>query len=163
MSLLKLIIIEDDENFAYLLRQSLDGLTNDSTVQTVNNWQDAFNLIDKNDHDVAWVDLRMPLSSEQQTVVRIENLRKKNPRIVIIVGSGYITPEIRAQLDHAGVDDCFYKSAQYDSRQVASLIVLGLMKAHKRGGLPKPDLLNYALKWMGEKFPSVSGLTQRTA
>lgn len=151
---MNLIVIEDDENFASLVAKSLEGLVDN--VSVFSDWDNAFSTVQNTTGDIAWVDLRMPTSSERQTIDRIAKLRSTHQDIVIIVGSGYITPEIRASLDRAGIDGCYYKGGKYTPEQVGSLIVLGLMRASKRNPNTMNAMLNKAMEWFHKKFPEAS-------
>lgn len=150
---LKLIVIEDDENFARLVARALDGLV--ESAERVANWREAFLHISTEKDDVAWVDLRMPGTSEEESIQNITKLRHENHRIVIVVGSGFVTPHVRAKLDRAGVDGCFYKDAGFRAEQVASLIVLGMMRARMRNEAFNDKLLARALEWLSERYPTV--------
>lgn len=153
-AILKLLIIEDDPRFASLIVRALEGLADE--VETVNDWAKAFIHIETEKDDAVWVDLRMPHSSEEDSIANITKLRNSNHRIVIVVGSGFITPLVRAQLDRAGVDGCFYKDAGFRAEQVASLIVLGMMRARMRNVTTNDKLLTRALEWLGERYPNVA-------
>ncbi len=153
-AVLKVLIVEDDDNFAKLIRSALDGLADEISV--VSDWTKAFLHISTEKDDVLWADLRMPGTFEQEAIENIETVRAANPRMVIVVGSGYITPIIRAQLNKAGVDSVFYKDAGFRVEQVASLIVLGIMRAKMRNGTFLDKLLTKALEWMSERYPTVA-------
>lgn len=148
---IRVIVIEDDENFAQLIGMTLTGLI--EPISIVDNWEAAFEMIESERHDVAWADLRMPMSHEAETVLRIAHLRKINPDIVIIVGSGYLTPALQAELHRAGTDGIFFKGDRYDPKRVATLIVLGLMRVKKRSVKFNDQLLLKALQWMEQRFP----------
>lgn len=155
MKSVKVVIIEDEADFAKLIGRCLDGLAD--SVATFSDWIGALQHIDTYDDDVAWVDLRMPTSSEEDSIKHIAELRSRNKRIVIVVGSGYITAEVRAELDRAGADGCFYKTAEFKAEQVASLIVLGMMRANMR--YPNGKLLERALAWMKVRFPNAAEIS----
>lgn len=149
-----LIVIEDDTNFAMLVAHALEGLTD--SVSVYSDWKDAFERVKKGRQgDVAWVDLRMPSSSEKETISHIAKMRRDHNDIVIIVGSGYITPEIRAALEKIGADGVYYKGGKYTPEQIGSLIVLGLMRASKRKPHSMDSLLNKAMDWFHQKFPNI--------
>lgn len=147
---MKLVIIEDDANFATLLAHALEGLT--ESVIVVSNWTDA--RANMTGRDVAWIDLRLaPDTHEAESLREITQLREQRSDLVIVVGSGYITPEMRAKLDQAGVDACFYKDSSFSAKQVASLIVAAIMKANMRNNESTRRLLVRALQWMQDRFP----------
>ncbi len=149
---MRVLIIEDDRNYADLVTQALGGLA--SPAQHAASWEDAEQYLDATGPDVAWVDLRLiPGVGEQESAARIKALKKRYPEIVIIVGSGYITPQIREDLKDF-VDAFLYKGTQFEARQIASLIVQGMMRASARGN--SRLLLDQALAWMHAKFPSTN-------
>jgi len=150
----KLLIIEDDQNLSEMIGKALDGLV-DSCSQ-VDNWDEAFAHIEKEGDDAAWIDLRMPKASVEESVQNIAKLRAGNQRIIIIVGSGFITPYVRAQLSQAGVDGCFYKSAAFKAEQVAALIVLGMMRAKMRTPTFNDKFLQRGLALMAQRYPNVA-------
>lgn len=150
---MRFLIIEDDETFALLVAKALDGLALPAITAT--NWEDAERFLEEAVADVVWVDLRMPgVSTELQTIDRIRWLRTRFEDIVIIVGSGYISPEIRDQLKLLGVDEFLYKGSKFEPKQIASLIVRGIMAASGRGAKVDEKLLPMALEWMHERFPN---------
>lgn len=154
-TVLKLLIIEDDANFASLVARALEGLVDEAV--TVSDWKKAILHIETEKDDCLWADLRMPPHvTEFDAIENIESLRKTHPELVIIVGSGFITPLLRAQLNQAGVDSVFYKDAGFKAEQVASLIVLGIMRAKMRNGNFLDKLLERALGWMSERYPTVA-------
>lgn len=151
---INLLIIEDDPNFGELVGRALEGLV--ERVNIVCNWHLAFQHVREQQDEVAWVDLRMPTSTETQSIENIELLRKHHTNVVIIVGSGYVTPEIRAKLERAGVDGVFYKSGHFNAEQIATLIILGLMKASKRNPHFNDRLLTRGLEWLRNRFPGAN-------
>lgn len=150
---MKLLIIEDDANFAYLVARALDGLT--ESVVVAQSWEEAKPHLAE--RQMAWIDLRLPPTThEEESVANIRALRMERPELVIIVGSGYITPELRARLDRAGVDAAFYKDASFSAEQVASIIIVALMRANLRGHVENKFLLQRALEWMHERHPAIA-------
>ncbi len=149
----RFIIVEDDPNFATLVARSIDGLA-EKPITVVDNWKDAMDQIEN--ADVAWVDLRMPSSIEAESIKWVANLRKEHKRVVVVVGSGFITPEVRAHLEQAGIDAVYVKEGQYDPKQMASVVILALMKACKRNPDFDRRLLDRALEWMHERYHEVA-------
>lgn len=145
---MKLIVIEDDPGFAHLIKETLTGFA--ESISVFDNW----GIANFEDCEVAWIDLRMPDSGERETVDRVKRLRAHNKDIIIIIGSGHITPELRDELDHLGIDGWYYKSANFTAGQMASLVILSIMKGVKRtSGLHK-KLLQAGLEWLGKRFPA---------
>lgn len=149
---MKLIILEDDAAFATLVARALDGLV--SSVEIVDSWEKAAPLF--HDRNTAWIDLRIyPNVTAEQAIVNIKGVRQENRDLVIIVGSGFVTPELRAKLERAGVDQVFYKDSRFSPQQVASIIVAAVMRASMRSGDKVRGLLDKALQWHHQKYPDL--------
>lgn len=149
---MKLLILEDDRNFATLVCVALEGLFDE--VQIVESWDKAEPLF--SNQNVAWIDLRVSADvSVEQAVLKIKTTREQNLDLVIVVGSGFITPELRAKLERAGVDSVFYKDSGFSPQQVASIIVAALMRASMRSGEKVRTLLTKALEWHHLKYPDL--------
>ena len=144
-------VIEDDEAFTTLLKSTLRGLSDD--LHTFYNWTGADESVEA--ADIVWIDLRlMPDFGEEQSIARIEALRKKRPGLVIIVGSGYVSPLVRAKLDKAGIDGVFFKNHQFAAREVGILIVASVMRASLRGAEAHRELLERVLAWNSLRYPA---------
>lgn len=150
---MKLIVIEDDELFAELIKRALVGLT-DSVIM-VKSWAEAQPHLAE--QQMAWVDLRLsPEVRERESLEHIRNLRQQHSDIVIIVGSGFITPKLREDLHEAGVDAVFHKDTNFSAEQVAAIIIVALMRAEMRGSVEVNLLLQRAQKWMHERHPAIA-------
>ncbi len=155
---MKIIIIEDDTNYAELVARALEGLAKPAVVAT--SWEDAEQYLKEPDTNVMWIDLRMPTSSEARSVEKIKDVRQRFSDIVMIVASGYITPIMREELKAAGVDGFLYKGDHFDPRQVASLIITAMMSASGRSAKVDKSLLPKALEWMHQRFPMPAAATK---
>lgn len=150
---MSVLIIEDEITFAEMVGRAIEGLADE--IHIVSTWVEAFERLKTDADAVTWADLRMPNIDEDSAIDNIAKMRKQNPGVVIIVGSGYVTPYIRARLERAGVDAVFYKDASFKAEQVASLITLGIMRASMRvpDSAKIKQILDKALDWMAKRFP----------
>lgn len=147
---MKLVIIEDDPFFAALVARALEGLV--QSVVIVSTWEEAAYHFP--DRDVAWVDLRIsPEVKERESLEFIKKLRVQQPGLVIIVGSGFISPEFQLELEAVGVDACFHKDSKFSVEQVASIVLAAMMRANLRGNAETKTLLTRALEWMHHRHP----------
>lgn len=146
----RIVILEDDYNFAFLIKSALDGLAKEIVI--TESWDDA--LRNAQNGQVIWIDLRMPESPIEVSMERVRSLRKENDQIVIIVGSGFISPKIRADLERAGVDGCFYKGVDFKAQQVGALVIAAMMKATKRSYESHKKMLELALQWLKNRYPN---------
>lgn len=153
---MKLLILEDDAAFASLVVRALDGLF--TSAEIVDSWEKAEPLLIES--SAAWFDLRIysldgRSVTAEEGVENIGQVRKKCPDLVIIVGSGFISPEMRAKLDRAGVDQVFYKGSGFSPEQVAAIIIGAIMRASMRSGETVRALLDKALQWHHRKYPDL--------
>lgn len=145
------VILEDDENFATLVQRALEGLADSFTKI------DSWTKLDRtNRSEIMWIDLRMPDSDVKMSLDRIKELRSIDAEMIIIVGSGFISPEISARLHQLDTDGLYFKGGQFDPYQVASIVLLAIMRAKKRNPEAHAALLDRALKWMGKRFPEAA-------
>lgn len=151
---MKIVIIEDDAGYAELITRTLDGLAD--SIQVATDWDTGERLI-SDKADMVWVDLRLPPRTfEADSVIRIRQLRQRHPDLVIIVASGYISPEIKIELKDSGVDDFLYKGGRFDGRQVGSLILRSLVMAGNTGRKINPAILTKATEWLLIRFPNAA-------
>lgn len=158
---MRVLIIEDDPHYADLVARALDGLAKPAVI--VSDWEQAEEYLDKKDPEgsteVAWIDLRMPTSTEEESVERITALRARHQDLVIIVASGFLSDDIKSKL--SGVDG-FLAKDRFNPKQVASLIVLGILRSNKRLHRAGGELLNCALVWLHERYPGTTIPTEST-
>lgn len=152
-----ILILEDDMNYATLVAKALEGLAEPAVI--AQSWEEAeaYLATHAESPDVAWIDLRMPPNvTVEISETRIMALRASHPNLVVIVASGYLEPMLRYRLMEAGVDGCLYKGNKFEPAQIASLIVVGLMKASRSGKNVRQQVLDRALEWLHARFPETT-------
>ena len=105
---LRVLLIEDDESFATLLRHFLteDG---DITVDTCATLRAASAYLARKTVDVIILDLRLPDADPENTVKLIPSLSKRG---TVIILSGHLNSEIEALAREAGAYAALEKSSK---------------------------------------------------
>lgn len=148
---MKILIVEDNDHYANLVRKYLNGLATEIVV--VHSWADAQRHVQMR-YDVAWFDLHIPDAQISDMVLKIAEMRDKHQKTVIVVCSGYITEERKKELSAIGADVIADKSMVLNPVEITSLVMLGIMNAvHRTGddeGLAK--MLERASKFVAGTF-----------
>lgn len=148
---MKIVLIEDNQRYSDILANMLDGFA--SEVVVVKTWEEAKPHLEDNP-DVAWIDLQLPDSGPEETVMRIGEVRSNDPDVVIIVVSGHIDPQIEKDALRHGADHIEQKAISGTRQKLLSLIMLAMVKAQQRGAKRRlPTLLEHAARFMAETFP----------
>jgi DNA-binding NarL/FixJ family response regulator len=148
---MKVVIIEDNERYSRILENILDGFATEVVV--VATWAGAKPYLETNP-DVVWIDLQLPDSDPNQTVVKIAEVRAKNGEVAIIVVSGYVDPALEKAALMSGADVIESKNISGTRQKILSLILLALTRAQKR--MPterRVSLLEHAGKLIRDQFP----------
>jgi len=147
---IKIIVIEDDANYAEMIQGALTGIADEIII--CETWEQAQLAFEKKPN-VLWVDLAVPGTDPDSVAKRIAGVRQSDGELIIVVASGYLTPERRAQLGAAGVDFMDNKMNRVNPLQIASLIILGMLAAKRRGARTIGPYLDRALDFMHARFP----------
>ncbi|MBI4526026.1 MAG: PAS domain S-box protein [Deltaproteobacteria bacterium] len=112
-----ILIVEDEENMLSLLRNRFTRLG--FRVLAARDGEEAISLFleHKRDIDVVLLDIGLPKISGQGVLLRI---KKENPDIAVVVASGYVEPELKADLLKAGVKA--FVDKPYDLRELAATV-----------------------------------------
>ncbi|MGE5820298.1 MAG: MASE1 domain-containing protein [Deltaproteobacteria bacterium] len=104
-----ILVVEDEEHMLQLLRKVL--LQAGYQILAATDGRQAIDLYQhhKQNVDIALVDLGLPKSSGSEV---IRALKEQNPRVEIIVATGYLEPELKSDLLRAGVRDYVQKPYQ---------------------------------------------------
>lgn len=149
---MKVLVVEDDPNYAEIVLKALQGFAKE--IKLVRQWIDAELLI-KSKPDIAWIDLRLLDINLADELHRIKAIREDNPNLVIIIVSGYIDEDLYRKLKAIGVDYTSAKSDRIDPYQIASLTMLGLLTAVKRGVINLEPFINHGLKLLKQRYPEL--------
>ena len=105
------LVVEDEEAMVRLLKNLLRQAG--YQVLAAADGEEAIELYGrhKEDIDIALVDLNLPKAKGSEV---IRTLKQQNPRVKIIVASGYLEPEMKSQLLKAGVKDYIQKPYTVD-------------------------------------------------
>lgn len=77
----KVLIVDDDVEFAYSLKDVLE--TEGYELESVNSGEEAISEIEKNPFDVILMDVKMPILNGVETFKKIKNISPKTPVIMI--------------------------------------------------------------------------------
>ncbi len=100
---ISVLIADDDENYLHLLRDILGGI---AEVTAANNGAEALLSVEKNDFELALIDLMMPKLGGLELLSRIKTI---NPETVVIMMSGFGTVETSVKAMKAGAYDFIQK------------------------------------------------------
>jgi PAS domain S-box-containing protein len=96
-----ILVVEDEENVVYLLRKAL--LRKQCGVFVALDGEQAIDLYHRNKQNISAVllDIGLPKLSGWDIIGR---MKEENPNIKVFVTSGYLEPELKSKMQHAGVD-----------------------------------------------------------
>jgi len=105
----KILLVEDEVKTAEVLKEALtdEGIS----VEWVTNGLDALNLIKPGYYDLVILDLKLPGMSGDEI---LENLRKIDAYVDVIVYTNYQDPPVMQRLINLGVDGYISKGASAD-------------------------------------------------
>ena len=94
------LVVEDEEKMVYLLRKAL--LRNEYDVLVAPDGEQAMDLYHRHKQKIRVVllDMGLPKIAGWEVILR---MKKENPNVKVIVTSGYIEPDLKAKMQHAGV------------------------------------------------------------
>jgi PAS domain S-box-containing protein len=95
-----ILVAEDEEKMIYLLRKAL--LRNGCDVLIAEDGEQAIDLYHhrQQDIDAVLLDIGLPKIAGWEVILR---MKKENPNVKVIVTSGYIEPDLKSKMQHAGV------------------------------------------------------------
>lgn len=107
----RILVVDDDKNIRYVIKEILQ--TEQYTVFTASNGEEAFDVIEKEHIDLAIVDVMMPKMDGYEFT---KDLREFNSDLPILMVSAKQLPEDRKKGFLAGIDD--YMSKPIDSEEL---------------------------------------------
>ena len=105
----KILVVDDNAEILHLLQRAL--ARRKMSCDLARDGEEAQRLLDKNDYEVAFIDLRIPKKNGHKIIVELLRLSKR-PYIFCITGLN--DPKIFADLFERGVDDILLKPFQLD-------------------------------------------------
>lgn len=103
------LIVDDDENYALLLKETICAEFPDANVIITDDGYEALLLIGEKKPNVVLLDLRMPKIDGFQ-VLDLLKKRKKDNSVKIVVLSGFIDAQIRERLASTVADEVWEKA-----------------------------------------------------
>ena len=95
-----ILVVEDEKNMITLLRKVLTR--HGYKILTASDGETAVDMYHHNKEaiDVVLLDLGLPKMSGREVLRKIKN---ENPDVEVIIASGYLEPELKSEIDQAGV------------------------------------------------------------
>lgn len=90
MKLTKLLLVEDDRNFTYMVKGGLEDLIGGYEILTANNGQEGYEIWKEKHPDIVVADIEMPIMSGYKMV---EKIRETDPNTPIIFTSAKKSPK----------------------------------------------------------------------
>ena len=106
LAMIKLLLIEDDINFAYILKSSLEEIIGGYRVDVAVNGVEGLSMLDSVSPDIIVSDIQMPVMNGYEMVKKI---RQTNKEILIVFASGNTSPKDVATGYEAGVNNYIKK------------------------------------------------------
>lgn len=144
---MRMLIIEDDEQYLGLLARYLDGLADE--INIAKTWEEAERFVEVS--AIMWIDLIIPPWGEEQGYIKIGEYRERNKNAVIFVVSGLPDNAARDKSLNAGADAYAEKMDVVKQTQVIALMISALMKAQEKGIPESLKFLEKARMLIAEK------------
>jgi len=118
------VVVADD---SVLLREGVARLLADERIEVVGKTSSASELLERveaDEPDVVVVDIRMPPTHSDEGLVAAETIRRRWPRVGVLVLSQYVETEYALRLLDGGEERCGYllKDRVLDSGQLAEAV-----------------------------------------
>lgn len=108
---MKVFIADDSEVICERLKEMLSELSEIEIVGQAKDGIQATNLIEKLNPDVVILDIRMPGGNGIDV---LENIKKDNPALIVIMLTNYPYPQYRKKCMKAGADYFFDKATEFE-------------------------------------------------
>jgi DNA-binding response OmpR family regulator len=106
-----ILVVEDESHTLRLLKMVF--LQNGYEVLTAADGEDAIEVFraHKLRIDVVFLDLGLPKISGENVFLKI---KEENPNVCIVIGTGFLEPEVKTEMVRAGVKRFFLKPYMFD-------------------------------------------------
>jgi DNA-binding NarL/FixJ family response regulator len=108
---MKVFIADDSAVFRERMIEILSELPEIEIIGQAQDGIEATNLIEKLTPDVVILDIRMPRGNGMDV---LQNIKKNNPALIVIMLTNYPYPQYRKKCMNAGADYFFDKSAEFE-------------------------------------------------
>lgn len=107
---MKVLIVEDDESAAAILKRIFAPLTTDEEPVICYRMEEALALLgDGKKYDLISLDLRFPGWEVDRTIAKIQDMRASNPEGLLVVVSGNMDETIEQRVLEAGAHGFIFK------------------------------------------------------
>lgn len=86
--MIRVLLVEDDKNLCFILKNSLEQMIGGYEVTTATNGKEGLELLEKGDFDMIVSDIEMPVMDGMSMV---QHIRRHHPRLAIIFITGLTT------------------------------------------------------------------------
>jgi DNA-binding NarL/FixJ family response regulator len=108
---MKVFIADDSKVVRERLKEMLFEIQGIEIIGQAGDGLQATNLIEKLNPDVAILDIRMPRGNGINV---LQNIKKNNPALIVIMLTNYPYPQYRKKCMKAGADYFFDKSTEFE-------------------------------------------------
>jgi len=112
----RILIVDDEENLVYFLKQALQYRFPDGAVDTAYSGEEGLSCLAVNRYNLIIADYRMPGFSGMELV---KGVRYLDPHTAIILMTAYGSEELWQQAEGLGVARCFSKPFDMDEMLAA--------------------------------------------
>lgn len=129
-----ILIVDDDHNTCETLKDILEK--RNYKIAVAYNGEEAVYLAEKNEIDIALIDMKLPLLNGLETYLRI---KKANPKITAIMTTGFksTTRELVNEAVQNSAYTCLYKPLDMDKLLT---MLNDIVKSKEKGNLKKPEM-----------------------
>lgn len=104
----RILMVEDNYLNQIVLKNLLEDFN--GSVYTVSNGKDAIEELEKNEYDIVFMDIQMPVMDGYQATRHIRSSLNSKARDIVIVGmTAHARKGERERCLHAGIDECVIK------------------------------------------------------
>lgn len=106
---MRILIVEDSPELAKIIARYVSGLSTDIIIAESMAEADAV-ISRANPFDLVTLDLNLPDSRVDETLVKIMDIKRTNPDCLLVVVTGVVRPEEEARIINSGADGYMHKS-----------------------------------------------------
>lgn len=121
---IRILVVDDEADFRQVMTVWLES--KGYSVITASNGKDAIQLVKKENPDIVFLDLRMPVMDGNETVQKIRSFNKNVPIIIISAYVGDLKIKEPKASDISGV---FYKNDDFEK---GLALLESVLRTHKK-------------------------------
>lgn len=105
---MRILIVEDSPELAKLIARYVKGIAREIIIAESMAQADAI-IHQANPFDLVTLDLNLPDSRVEDTIAKIQEIKRTNPDGLLVVITGVVRPEDQAKIMKSGADGYMYK------------------------------------------------------